>query len=155
MLKSIYHLLLGGVKPKVIAHLRIMGFAKSRNYWPLARFIEARMQVRFGIFISHKAQLGKIVLKHPVGLVIGEGVTLEDNVTLYQHVTLGGRRIGDSRQDKYPFVSEGAVIYAGAVVLGDVFIGKNAVVGANAVVLSDVPDGATVAGVPAKVLGRS
>ena len=91
-------------------------------------------------------------LKHPVGIVIGSGVSIGEHVTIFQNVTLGGRRMGDGGGEKYPSIGDGTVIFAGAVVLGDVRIGKNCTIGANAVVLQDVPEGATAVGVPARVL---
>ncbi len=80
-------------------------------------------------------------------MVVGEGVEIADHVTLYQHVTLGRAREDDA---VYPVVGQGVIIYAGAVVVGDVTLGAGSVVGANAVVIRDVAAGATAVGLPAK-----
>lgn len=105
-----------------------------------------------GSEISPRAVLGRGVhFPHPVGIVIGAGGVVEDDVWIFQQVTIGshGRRGEDKR---YPLVCRGVRIYAGAKVIGGVRIGNGAMVGANSVVLQDVPDGATVAGVPARVI---
>lgn len=80
---------------------------------------------------------------------------IEDNVGLWQNVTLGSRSINDLSPEQYPRVRSGARIYAGAVVIGAVEIGENATVGANSVVLEDVAPGCTVAGVPARLVRTS
>jgi serine O-acetyltransferase len=92
-----------------------------------------------------------LLLPHPTGVVIGRGVTVGSDVTLYQHVTLGRSR----REDRYPSIGDGAVIYPGAVVAGAVVVGRRAVVGAGAIVLHDVPDDAVVAGNPARSVSSS
>ena len=69
---------------------------------------------------------------------------------MYHQVTLGGT--GKERGKRHPTVKNGATIAAGAKVLGAITIGENAKIGANSVVLKDVPDGATVVGIPARVV---
>lgn len=104
-----------------------------------------------GNLISDKAQIGKrLKLAHPIGVVIGKDVVIEDDVTIFQQVTLGshGRK---NEPKQFPIIQQGAVIYAGAKVVGGVRVGKNAIIGANSVVLQDIPDNKTAAGVPAKV----
>lgn len=104
--------------------------------------------------ISPKAIVGRRVqLPHPNGVVIGFGAVIEDDVWLFQQVTVGSHgRPGEPKS--YPIVRRGARLYAGAKVIGGIGIGRNAVVGANAVVTADVPDGATAVGIPAKVLPK-
>ena len=104
--------------------------------------------------IHPAAKFGKgIFLDHATGLVVGETAILEDDISLLQNVTLGGT--GKQAGDRHPKVRRGAVIGAGAKILGNVEIGANARVAAGAVVLTSVPADATVAGVPAKVLKPS
>ncbi|WP_426011651.1 serine O-acetyltransferase [Caulobacter sp. DWR2-3-1b2] len=90
-----------------------------------------------------------LFLPHPTGVVVGEGVVIGSDVTIYQHVTLGR-----SHRDtpSYPKVGNGAVIYAGAVIVGDIRIGDEAVIGANAVVRTNVPEHARAVGNPARIL---
>ncbi|MCK1653197.1 hypothetical protein IVA88_17400 [Bradyrhizobium sp. 149] len=103
--------------------------------------------------MSPAARLGAgLCLPHPVGIVIGEGSVIGNDVTIYQGVTLG-RASHDV--DAYPSIDDGAVIYAGATLLGPIRIGRNAIVAAHSVVLSDVPDFATVVGAPARIVGSA
>ncbi|MBR0969955.1 MULTISPECIES: serine O-acetyltransferase [Bradyrhizobium] len=120
------------------------GRALSRLVW--------RSTVRnYGCYVAPAARLGAgLCLPHPVGIVIGEGSVIGNDVTIYQGVTLG-RASHDV--DAYPSIDDGAVIYAGATLLGRIRIGRNAVVAAHSVVLSDVPDFATVVGAPARIVG--
>ncbi|KIN89835.1 serine O-acetyltransferase [Thauera sp. SWB20] len=85
-----------------------------------------------------------------LGVVIHARAKIGDNVVVAQQVTIGGR----SRKYEVPIIEDGAYIGAGARVLGPVRVGRNSVVGANAVVVKDVPEGATVVGVPAKQIVR-
>jgi serine O-acetyltransferase len=97
------------------------------------------------------AQIGcGIFLDHATGLVVGETAVIEDDVSLLQDVTLGGT--GKHAGDRHPKVRRGAMIGAGAKILGNIEVGELARVAAGSVVLRDVPSGATVAGVPAKVV---
>lgn len=100
--------------------------------------------------ISYNSQIGRnVAFPHPLGIVIGEGVVIKDDVKIWQHVTLGshGRPRGSLM---YPVIEDRVRIYTGAVVLGDAVVGKGAIVGANAVVIESVPPFSTVVGVPAK-----
>lgn len=107
----------------------------------------------YGLFIARGAIVPSCVnFPHPTGIVIGEGVKIEGDVHIFQNVTLGGARFGDSRDKRHPRICEGATIFSGAAVLGPVIIGKGALVGANAVVLHNVPAEAIAVGVPARVL---
>ena len=85
-------------------------------------------------------------LPHPTGIVIGQGAVVGRNVTIYQHVTIGTR---SDLTFKYPIVEDDCVIYANAVVVGDITIGENSVVGASAVVVGSVPSNSLCVGNPA------
>lgn len=91
-------------------------------------------------------------MPHPTSIVIGEGVTIESNVKIYQGVTLGGRIIGDWENGNYPHIHDNTVIFSGAVIVGKVIIGRNCIIGANSVVTTDIPDNSTAVGAPARVV---
>jgi serine O-acetyltransferase len=107
--------------------------------------------IMYSCEISFLANIGKnLKLPHPIGIVIGAGVIIENNVTIFQNVTLGGK--GGKNEKGYPVIEDGVVIYAGAKIIGKVKIGKNAVIGANSVVMNDVPPEALAVGVPARII---
>lgn len=112
----------------------------------VAGWLNFRLAKRWSCHIDPRATIGRVMFMHPSGIVIGEDVVVEDDVTIFQGVTLGAARGG------VPVVRRGATIYAGATVLGPVEIGHHAVVGAGAVVLRDVPPFATAVGVPARLM---
>ncbi|MEH6636645.1 MAG: serine O-acetyltransferase [Halioglobus sp.] len=119
----------------------------------LALFFQNRMSAEFGVDIHPAARMGQgIMLDHATGLVIGETAVVGNNVSILQSVTLGGT--GKDEGDRHPKICDGVLISAGAKILGNICVGAGAKVGAGSVVLEDVPPHTTVAGVPAKVVGR-
>lgn len=116
----------------------------------LARFISQFARFMTGIEIHPGARIGKgLFIDHGMGVVIGETTVIQNNVTLFQGVTLGGT--GKETGKRHPTIEENVVIGAGAKVLGNIVVGKGSYVGANAVILRDVPAKATVVGVPGHV----
>ncbi|WP_281281569.1 serine O-acetyltransferase [Fluviicola chungangensis] len=96
--------------------------------------------------ISIYSEIGKnFKLAHPLSVVIGAGVIIKDNVTIFQNVTLGSH---GRKEKQYPIIEDNVIIYTGAVVIGGISIGKNAVIGANAVVNKDIPDNHVAYGNP-------
>ena len=87
----------------------------------------------------------KVDFRHPLGIVIGNGVTIEENVVILQNVTIGAYHL-DGKIPK-TLIKKGTVLGAGCAILGSVIIGENVVVGANSVVTVDVPDNSIVVGV--------
>ena len=105
-----------------------------------------------GIEIHPGAQIGSCVfIDHGMGVVIGETAEVGDGCTIYQGVTLGGTSLyrGEKRQ---PTLGPGVVVGAGAKVLGGFLVGAGALIGSNAVVVRSVPAGATVVGIPGKIV---
>lgn len=92
---------------------------------------------------------GGLLLPHPNGIVVHPDARIGPNCLLFQQVTLGSSPGGS------PVLGGNVVVGAGAKILGPVKVGDHVRIGANAVVLSDVPDWATSAGIPARLLSKS
>jgi serine O-acetyltransferase len=119
----------------------------------LAAHLQNRISEAFGVDIHPAARIGSgILIDHGTSVVIGETAVVEDFVSLLHEVTLGGT--GKDVGDRHPKVRRGVLIGAGAKILGNIEVGIGAKVGAGSVVLRDVPPHATVAGIPARVVGR-
>ena len=104
-----------------------------------------------GIEIHPAAKIaGGVFIDHGTGVVIGETAEIEEGVVIYQGVTLGGT--GKQTGKRHPTIKRGAMISAGAKVLGGFTVGEYAKIGAGAVVLKEVPAYATVVGVPGNVV---
>ena len=118
----------------------------------LAHILQSRVSEIFAVDIHPPAPEGRrVIIDHGTGLVVGQTAVIGDDVSILQEVTLGGT--GKERGDRHPKVRDGVLLAAGAKVLGNVEIGRGAKVGAGSVVLHDVPPCATVAGVPARIVG--
>jgi serine O-acetyltransferase len=117
----------------------------------VARIVSHLGRTFTGIEIHPGASIGRrFVIDHGMGVVIGETTEIEDDVMLYQGVTLGG--VSLEKTKRHPTLRRGVVVGAGAIILGPVTVGENARVGAGAVVVRDVPPGATVVGMAGRVL---
>ena len=89
-----------------------------------------------------------------MGIVIGETAEVGDGCTIYQGVTLGGTSLYKGTK-RHPTLGRNVVVSAGAKVLGGFTVGDGAKVGSNAVVLKEVPPGATVVGIPGRIVEES
>jgi serine O-acetyltransferase len=117
-----------------------------------ALYLQSRSSDVFQTDIHPAARFGAgVFLDHATGLVVGETAVVEDGVSLLQDVTLGGTGKAKTA-DRHPKVRRGAMIGAGAKILGNIDVGAGARVAAGSVVLRPVEPDATVAGVPAKVI---
>ena len=113
-----------------------------------------RLESRYALYVGKNSSIGPgLRLPHPVGVVIGEGVRIGRNCTIFQQVTLGGKELGDAGNNAYPIIGDDVVIFAGARVLGNIHVHSGSVIGANSVVLKDVAERTTVAGIPAEETG--
>lgn len=133
---------------------KLAHFLYQRKWRIPARIVSNTGRWLTGIEIHPGAQIGeRLFIDHGTGLVIGETAIIGNDVNLYHGVTLGG--VGREGKDgkRHPTIKDGAMVGAGAQVLGDITIGENAKVGANSVVLNDIPEGATAIGIPARVVG--
>src|SRR5690606_10673858 len=120
----------------------------------LALFLQCRIASVFDVDIHPAAQVGAgIMVDQSSGVVIGETVMLGSNVSMLRGVSLGGSGVGGGR--RHPRAGDGVLMAAGAKLLGPMTIGTGAKIAAGSVVLADVAAQATVAGVPAHVVGQS
>ena len=117
----------------------------------LARLINTVSRFLTAIDIHPGAKIGRNLFIDHGFVVIGETSVIGDNVTMYQGSTLGGTNptngIGGKR---HPTIGDDVIVSLGAAILGPLMIGRGARIGANAVVTKDVPEGATMVGIPAK-----
>jgi serine O-acetyltransferase len=132
---------------------RVANWLWNRQRLGLAAHLQNRISEAFGVDVHPAARIGSgVLIDHGTSVVIGETAVVEDNVSLLHEVTLGGT--GKESGDRHPKVRRGVLIGAGAKILGNIEIGTGAKVAACSVVLRDVPPHATVAGIPARVVGR-
>ncbi len=136
-----------------IAWYRVANRLHQHNWKRLARVLMGFNQIITNIDIHPAATIGnRVFIDHGTGVVIGETTIIEDDVLIYQGVTLGGVNLSTGK--RHPTIKQGAVIGAGAKVLGNITIGKNSKVGANSVVVKEVPDHSTAIGIPARVVDK-
>jgi serine O-acetyltransferase len=118
----------------------------------LARLLAMLARWLTGIEIHPGARLGRgVFIDHGMGVVIGETTEIGDHCTIYQGVTLGGTSLVKGSK-RHPTLQSRVVVGAGAKVLGPFTVGEGARIGSNAVVVKAVPAGATVIGIPARVV---
>ncbi len=133
---------------------RVAHGAWARGWITLARTLSHIGRMLTGIEIHPGAQIGqRFFIDHGMGVVIGETAIIGNDVTLYQGVTLGGTSLHGGK--RHPTLEDNVIVGSGAQVLGGFTVGRGARVGANAVVVKAVPAGATVTGIPAKVVGEA
>jgi serine O-acetyltransferase len=131
----------------------------ARWFWTkglrwLGRFTSNLGRWLTGIEIHPGAKIGSCVfIDHGMGVVIGETAEVGDGCTIYQGVTLGGTSLEPGAK-RHPTLGAAVIVSAGAKVLGGFTVGDGARIGANSVVLKEVPAGATVVGIPGRIVER-
>ncbi len=122
------------------------------EWYLLARILSNTNRFWTGIEIHPGATIGKhCFIDHGMGVVIGETAVVGDNVTLFQGVTLGGTG-KEKGKKRHPTIKNRVVIGSGAKILGNITIGHDSVIGASSVVLANIPENATVVGIPGRVV---
>ncbi len=133
---------------------RIANWLWKEGRKDLSYFFQMRCSEVFGIDIHPAATIGRgIMIDHAHSIVIGETAVVGDNVSMLHSVTLGGT--GKEEEDRHPKIGNGVLIGAGAKVLGNIHVGHCSRVAAGSVVLEEVPPCTTVAGVPARIVGKA
>ena len=134
-----------------ICMYRFAHFLYLHNYKLCARIVSQFSRFLTGIEIHPAAKIGNgVFIDHGAGVVIGETAEIGNDSTIYQGVTLGGT--GKDKGKRHPTLKNGVMVAAGAKILGPFTVGKHAKIGAGSVVLKEVPDNATVVGVPGRVV---
>ena len=143
---------------KAVFFHRIANFFAIAKFNLVARIISQFSRFLTGIEIHPNAKIGKnLFIDHGMGVVIGETSEIGDNVTIYHAVTLGGSSpsIDSERQrheKRHPTIGNDVVIGSGAQIIGPIKVGNNSRIAANAVVVKDVPENATMVGIPARAV---
>ena len=133
------------------AHYRIAHALWTRGWCYLARCVSDASRWLTNVDIHPGARIGeRFFIDHGAGVVIGETAEIGDDVTLYHGVTLGGTTSNPGK--RHPNLGDGVVVGAGAKILGPIQVGSGARVAANSVVIAPVPEGATVVGIPGRVV---
>ncbi len=134
----------------IIFHRMSHALWKHGFFW-LARLLSHFARWVTGIEIHPGATIGRrFFIDHGMGVVIGETAEIGDDCTLYHGVTLGGTTWNKGK--RHPTLKNGVVIGAGAKVLGPITLNDDVRIGSNSVVVKDVPEGATVVGVPGQLV---
>ena len=156
--KSIISIILTYPGVKAVFFHQISNFFYKAGFDLIARIISQTIRFFTGIEIHPGAKIGKnLFIDHGMGVVIGETSEIGDNVTIYHNVTLGGSSpsIDSERQrheKRHPTIGNDVVIGSGAQIIGPIKVGNNARIAANAVVVKDVPENATMVGIPARAV---
>jgi serine O-acetyltransferase len=133
---------------------RIANYLYRHGQPVLAYFFQNLVSQVFSVDIHPAAKIGSgILIDHATGVVIGETAVVGDNVSMLHGVTLGGSGI-EHGCVRHPTIRSGVLLSAGAKVLGCIEVGEGAKVAAGSLVLENVPPHTTVAGIPAKVVGK-
>src|SRR6202008_3651444 len=133
---------------------RIAHWLWGQGRKPMALFFQNRVTDLFAVDIHPAAQLGRgIMMDHANRIVIGETAVVGDDGSMLHGVTLGGT--GKENEDRHPKIRRGVLLAVGAKVLGNIEVGEYSPVAAGRRGLKPVPPHATVAGVPARIVGKT
>jgi serine O-acetyltransferase len=156
--KSLLSIILTYPGVKAVFFHHISNFFYKAGFDLIARIVSQTIRFFTGVEIHPGAKIGKnLFIDHGMGVVIGETSEIGNNVTIYHSVTLGGSSpsIDSERQrheKRHPTIGNDVVIGSGAQIIGPIKVGNNARIAANAVVVKDVPENATMVGIPAKAV---
>ena len=132
---------------------RIAHFFYLKRIYVIARMLSHVSRFFTGIEIHPGAKIGRrVFIDHGMGIVIGETSEIGDDTILYKGVVLGGTSL--EKEKRHPTIGKNVVIGSNACVLGPIAIGDGAKIGSGSVVVKDVPGGATVVGVPGKIVEK-
>ncbi len=132
---------------------RIAHFFYCRKFYTFSRLISHLARHLTGIEIHPGAKIGRrLFIDHGMGVVIGETSEIGDDCLIYKGVVLGGTSLEKGK--RHPTLGNSVVVGSNACILGPITIGDGTKIGSGSVVIKDVPPGATVVGVPGKIVER-
>lgn len=137
-----------------IRSYRLSHFLHKKEMFVLSRFVHLLSRWITCVDIQPSARIGeKIDITHGLGIVIGDKVTIKDNVIIMQQVTIGASRLkAVYLESDVPEIGNNVILGTGSKILGGITIGDGCIVGANSVVTKSFPDYSMIAGVPAKLI---
>ena len=128
---------------------RVANWLWRQGRTDLALLLQSASSEQLQVSIHPSASIGtSVFLDHATGIIVGSSVSIADEVTILQNVTIGRKQ---AEAGHAPRIGRGVLLSAGATILGDVSIGDFAKIGAGSVVIHDVPAGCTAVGVPARL----
>jgi putative colanic acid biosynthesis acetyltransferase WcaB len=150
----------GNIKGQLVMFLfRLAAWCRNlpSPFWyltiPYLVWYELTVVWSLGIELRYRTKIGPgLALFHGMALVVHEGAVIGAGCTLRQSTTIGAKQLADGKQSACPVLGDGVDVGANVVIIGPVKIGARAVIGAGSVVVKDVPEGAVVAGNPARVI---
>ncbi len=132
---------------------RIAHFFYNRKMYTIARVVSHFARFLTGVEIHPGANIGRrVFIDHGMGVVIGETSEIGDDSLIYKGVVLGGTSLEKGK--RHPTLGKNVVVGSNSCVLGPIKIGDGAKIGSGSVVIKDVPSGATVVGVPGKIVEK-
>ena len=130
---------------------RIANALYRRKWFTTARLVSHFSRGLTGIEIHPGAKIGRrLFIDHGMGVVIGETSEIGDDCLIYKGVVLGGTTL--ERKKRHPTLGNRVIIGSNSTVLGAITIGDGARIGSGSVVVKPVPAGATVVGVPGRIV---
>jgi serine O-acetyltransferase len=121
------------------------------KWYTTARLVSHVSRWFTGIEIHPGAQIGRrLFIDHGMGVVIGETSEIGDDCLIYKGVVLGGTTL--VKRKRHPTIGNRVIIGSNSTVLGAITIGDGARIGSGSVVVKPVPSGATVVGVPGRIV---
>lgn len=133
---------------RIVGLSRVREAARKYRVPVINRALRLWQMAIYGIEIGKNVELGEgVYFVHTLGIIIGGDAKIGNRVRF-----MGNNTVGTAKDDGYPEVGDDVIIGCGARILGNIKVGRGAIIGANAVVIEDVPAGATVVGVPARVV---
>ena len=132
---------------------RVAHFLYNARIYIIARMVSHLARFITGVEIHPGANIGRrVFIDHGMGVVIGETAEIGDDSLIYKGVVLGGTSLQKGK--RHPTLGKNVVVGSNACILGPIKIGDGAKIGSGSVVIKDVPPGATVVGVPGKIVEK-